>query len=514
MLTIRKTPLALLLSGLYLSPAHAEFYFPPEMISADGAGIADLALLKADGSQFPGVYEVDIYLNQVFYTRQAVRFETADAAMPARDDTGLVPCLSRRTLAGAGVKTGQFPGLMALDENQCVNPAAYIDGAFSVFDFSRMRLELSVPQALMHNTVRGEIDPSLWDEGINAALVNYNFSGSDRSSSYGNDTSYFLSLNSGLNLGAWRLRDDRSWNYYDSRYGHQQQWQRMRTYAERGLVPLRSRLIVGESTSGSDIFDSLGFRGVQISSDDDMLPDVLRGFAPVVRGVAESNAEVTISQNGYTLYRTTVSPGAFEITDLSPVYSSGDLEVSVREAGGSVRIFTVPYSSLPSLQREGRVKYSLTAGKYRGSSDRYNSPSFAQGTMMWGLPFGTTLYGGMQFSPDYLAVQSGAGINMGRFGALSADITQANSTLADGTEREGQSLRFLYARSFNPTGTTLRLTGYRYSTRGFHTLDETALKQMSGRLNDHNGLDHHGQPVTDTRSDYYSLYNNCLLYTI
>ncbi|MBJ9260675.1 fimbria/pilus outer membrane usher protein [Citrobacter amalonaticus] len=481
------------------------------MLSADGNNIADLSRFRADGTQLPGVYDVDIYLNKRFIRRQTVRFDelkAGDTNYVAHDDTGLFPCLSRKFLGSAGVKVEMFPKLMARDEEQCVNPAEYVSGAFSKFDFSRMRLDLSVPQLATYHRAHGETDPAMWDEGINTALLNYNFSGSDSSGRSQNNQNYFLGLDSGLNLGAWRLRDKRNWSYYDSRYSTRNEWQHIRTYIERSVIPLKSTFVLGESSTGSDLFDSVGFSGVQLSSDDNMYPDSLRGFAPVVRGVAESNAEVSIRQNGYIIYRTTVVPGAFEITDLSPMYSSGDLEISVTEASGSVRVFTVPYTSLSTLLREGRVKYSLTAGSYRGSSDRYDKPSFAQGTLIWGLPHDVTLYGGTQLSSDYLALLSGAGINMGSIGAVSADITQANSTLADGSEHQGQSLRFLYALGFNPTSTTLRLAGYRYSTRGFHSLDETALKNMSGRLYDHTDLDNEGNPVTDTRSDYYNLYNN------
>jgi outer membrane usher protein len=511
MLILKKTQLAIFISGLFVFPLHAELYFPQELISMDGEGIADLSQFQADGTQLPGVYQVDIFLNQNAITRESVRFDAlpADAAKRAtRDGTGLLPCLNRKMLSSAGIKTELFPALMALDDKQCVNLADYIPGGFTVFDFQKMRLDLSVPQIVTRNRARGETDPALWDAGINAAMMNYSFSGNNRFGGISNDTSYYLRLGSGLNLGNWRLRDDRNWNYYESRYGSRQQWQRMRTYAERPIISLKSNLVLGESVTGSDIFDSLGFRGVQLASDDTMLPDTLNGFAPVVRGVAESNAEVSIRQNGYIIYRTTVSPGAFEITDLNSMYASGDLEVSVKEASGRVQVFSVPYSTLPVLQREDRIKYSLTAGRYRGSSDRYSDPAFSQGTLMWGLPHNVTLYGGMQFSSDYLSMQSGAGINMGRFGAISADVTHANSTLADGTKYQGQSLRFLYAHAFNPTGTTFRLTGYRYSTRGYHTLDETALKTMTGRRNEHTGLDEQGQPVIDTWSDYYSLYNN------
>lgn len=96
-----------------------------------------------------------------------------------------------------------------------------------------------------------------------------------------------------------------------------------------------------------------------------MLPDSLRGYAPVVRGIARTNARVIIKQNGYTIYQSYVSPGAFEITDMYPTGSSGDLDVTIKEADGSEQHQTVAFASLPILQREGRLKYSLTSGQYR-----------------------------------------------------------------------------------------------------------------------------------------------------
>ncbi|XPE64182.1 fimbria/pilus outer membrane usher protein [Shigella flexneri] len=61
--------------------------------------------------------------------------------------------------------------------------------------------------------------------------------------------------------------------------------------------------------------DSVSFRGVQLASVN-MLPDSLKRFAPVVRGIAKSNAQITIKQNGYTIYQTYVWPGAVEISNL------------------------------------------------------------------------------------------------------------------------------------------------------------------------------------------------------
>ena len=89
----------------------------------------------------------------------------------------------------------------------------------------------------------------------------------------------------------------------------------------------------------------------------------------MVRGIARTNAQVVIRQNGYQIYQSYVAPGAFEINDMYPTGGAGDLDVTIKEADGSEQHFTLPYASVPVLQREGRLKYALTGGQYRA----YNS---------------------------------------------------------------------------------------------------------------------------------------------
>lgn len=103
-----------------------------------------------------------------------------------------------------------------------------------------------------------------------------------------------------------------------------------------------------------------------------------------------------------------------------------------------------------------------------------------QGTVIAGLPAGLTAYGGTQLADRYRAVVVGAGRNLGDWGAVSVDVTHARSQLADDSTHQGQSLRFLYAKSLNNYGTNFQLLGYRYSTRGFYTLDDVAYRSMEG----------------------------------
>lgn len=508
----RLSPLALVIgTGLFSSVLHAENYFNPAFLADGKNQVADLSRFENDGSQAPGVYRVDIYLNNDFITSHDVEFQarqTQNSSAPSSsDDTGLTACLSGKVLDGLGIDLSIPQDRKQSVDGQCIDIATLIEGAKASFDFSKQRLDLSVPQVALKNSARGYIPPEKWDQGINALLLNYNLNGSRRKDSSGEGSSNFLGLNGGVNLGAWRYRDYSTFNRSTSSNGDTtSQWQHISGFLERTIISLKSELTVGDSYTSGDVFDSVSFRGVQLASDDNMLPDSLKGFAPTVRGIAKSNAQVTIKQNGYVIYQTYVAPGAFAIDDLFPTSSSGDLTVEVKEQDGAITSYSVPYSAVPLLQREGRLKYSATAAKYRTSNEQQDQVSFAQGTLSCGLPHGFTLYGGAQLSDNYKAMAIGTGVNMGHWGALSADVTHAQSTLIDETEHSGQSLRLLYAKSLNEIGTNFQLLGYRYSTSGYYTFTDTTYKHMDGYNSNPLNEDDDDNNDVPHWFDYYNLY--------
>ncbi|KKI41845.1 fimbria/pilus outer membrane usher protein [Hafnia alvei] len=470
-----------------------------EKMGGDGTAI-DLSVFSSPtGGQLPGKYIVDIYINDELADHREVEF-IADKSTSGKDKngtknneeiTGLIPCLTLEDLKGYGLRTDAIEAFNKNSEDKsaaeqvdnakakvnspavegaCTNILQSIPAAKADFDFNKQRLNLSIPQALMSHSARGYVDPKFWDDGITAALIDYNFTGANGTSSGDNskDDSYYLNLRSGLNLGAWRLRNYSAWNDNNG----VREWQNINTYLQRSIISIKSQLILGDNYSSADIFDSSQFRGIQIASDDDMLPDSQQGFAPIVRGIAKTNAQVTITQNGYTIYQSYVSPGAFEINDLYPSAGSGDLTVVIKEQDGSQQTFIQPYASVPMLQREGHTKYSLTAGQYRSGYSQ-SKPNFGQFTLIQGLSHGATVYGGVQASENYMAAAAGIGQNLGDLGAVSIDITQAKTDLTDSGVSKGQSYRFLYAKTFADSGTDLRLMGYRYSTSGFYTLQES-----------------------------------------
>lgn len=166
------------------------------------------------------------------------------------------------------------------------------------------------------------------------------------------------------------------WNYFRGNGYHSEQWNNIGTWVQRAIIPLKSELVMGDGNTGSDIFDGVGFRGVRLYSSDNMYPDSQQGFAPTVRGIARTAAQLTIRQNGFIIYQSYVSPGAFEITDLHPTSSNGDLDVTIDERDGNQQNYTIPYSTVPILQREGRFKFDLTAGDFRSGNSQQSSPFF------------------------------------------------------------------------------------------------------------------------------------------
>ncbi|MDK9550880.1 fimbria/pilus outer membrane usher protein [Lelliottia sp. V89_10] len=442
-------------------------FFNPELLEVGnpGAGKTDLSMFEA-GAQAPGVYHVDIIIDDQTVDTQDIEFK---AVKSSDGDTLLHPCLSLEQLKSWGVRTHLFPNLAA--GGKCVDLSA-IPHAAADFQFSTQRLVISIPQAALEPQARGYVPPEQWDEGITAAMLNYSLSGANnwqRGAGGQSDDSQYANLRPGINIGPWRVRNYSTWSRDSS---GQDKWDTVYTYAQRDVIPLKAQFTGGDSSAPNDVFDSMPFRGVQLASDDDMLPDSLKGYAPVVRGIARTNAQVVIRQNGYQIYQSFVAPGAFEITDMYPTGGAGDLQVTVKEADGSEQHYTVPFASLPVLQREGRVKFAVTGGQYRSYDSRVEKTPFAQGTAIYGLPHGFTIYGGLQESSKYQSLAAGVGKNMGDFGALSADVTQGWSTPQDGVKTDGQSWRARYSKNLMNTGTNFAIAGYRYSTSGYYGMQE------------------------------------------
>ncbi|HGG3697420.1 TPA: fimbria/pilus outer membrane usher protein [Salmonella enterica subsp. enterica serovar Java] len=436
----------------------------------------DLSQFEEPGAQPEGRYLVDVRVNGTLLDTRTLNF--------VHDEHGnLIPELTRKDLDGLGVNVGRLESLKALPEDVPVGDISrLIPDASARLDLAKLSLDLSVPQiAMKPNFAQGLADQSRWDEGMPALLMNYMLSGSHNQSTSpsgygGQDNKYrsdnlFGSLNGGVNLGPWRLRSSTSWSHNSGHPSNSPKFNN--TYVQRNLQAWRSELTMGETSTSSDVFDSIPMRGVQLRTADEMTPDSMRGFAPVVSGIARSNAQVSVIQNSRLIYQTYVAPGAFRIEDIAQAGSEGDLTVIVKEADGTEHRWTQAYSGLPIMQREGHAEYEVAAGKvYHGSQASHNNPLFVMGSLIYGLPHDITVYGGLLGAEKYQAGTLGTGVSLGVLGAMSADITLAHAVLMNGERNNGQSFRLKYSKSMLTTGSSVDLTAFRYSTQNYYSLEE------------------------------------------
>ena len=460
-----------LASGVVLGlsgEAAARDMFNPALLEIDHPVDVDIHQFNRANSLPAGNYKVSIYVNGEYVDRREVTFVEDTAT------SNLHPCFSdvKTVLAELGVKVAAIKALNDIDDKACLDPAPLVPGSTWTFDTDKLQLNVTLPQIYIDVSARGYINPSRWDEGINALMVNYDFSGSStvHSNEDDNDAFYYLNLRNGANLRAWRLRNYSTLNVTDG----ESSYHSINTYLQRDIAALRSQIMLGDTWTASDVFDSTQLRGMRLYTDDDMLPSSLTGFAPVVRGVAKSNATVIVRQNGYIIYQSAVPQGAFAIKDLNTTNSGGDLDVTIKEEDGSEQHFTQPYASLAILKREDQTDVDISAGELRDQNDF--QPTVFQAQVLHGFPAGITLYGGVQGTSDYTSAALGVGKDMGSLGALSLDVTHARARFEDDDE-SGQSYRFLYSKRFDETNTTFRLVGYRYSTEGYYTLNEWASRQ-------------------------------------
>ncbi|EFA4889453.1 PapC/FimD family outer membrane usher protein, partial [Escherichia coli] len=174
----------------------------------------------------------------------------------------------------------------------------------------------------------------------------------------------------------------------------------------------------------SEIFSSWRYIGASLESDDRMLPPKLRGYAPQVSGVADTNARVVISQQGRILYDSTVPAGPFTIQDLDSSVR-GRLDVEVIEQNGQKKTFQVNTAYVPYLTRPGQIRYKLISGRSRSYEHATEGPLFIAGEASWGISNKWSLYGGGIVAGDYNALAVGIGRDLSQFGTLSADVTQS-----------------------------------------------------------------------------------------
>ncbi|EKC6525955.1 outer membrane usher protein [Salmonella enterica] len=513
----KKTLLAVCCALLYSQPGLTAdvVEYDSSFLMGDGAASIDVRRYS-DGNPTPvGTYTVKVFVNEKPVASQTIPF--IDVGKKSAE-----ACLTPKNLAQLHIKQPEIVGEKAVlkrgdeESDDCLNLPALIDQSSVEFDMGDQRLDITVPQAWVNKGYEGYVEPSLWESGIPAALLSYNINGYHNTNNGVDNDSMYAAFNTGVNLGAWRFRANGNYNW-DKDNGSNFDFQNL--YVQRDLPALRSQLIMGESYTTGETFDSVSIRGVRLYSDSRMLPSQLANYAPVIRGVANTNAKVTVTQSGYKIYEATVPPGPFEINDLSPSGYGSDLIVTIEEADGSKRTFSQPFSSVMQMQKPGVGRWDFSAGEVN-DDDIHDKPYLAQGTYYYGLNNYLTAYSGIQGTNNhYLAGLIGVGLNT-PFGALALDVTHSRTEIPDDKTYQGQSYRLTWNKLIEPTNTSFNVAAYRYSTQDYLGLND-ALQLIDEAKNNNDDrrdtMDNYArmknqitlsisQPIQDGEIDYGSFY--------
>jgi outer membrane usher protein len=200
------------------------YRFDDDLLLGSHLGVGQLSRFNRPDQVDPGTYNVDVFVNGSLITRMSVEFRRLTDAGPA------LPCLSDRFLVDSAhllasnlVRTNtpaasNNKAAILDDQPSCRPLDQRAPGSAFKFDIAQLRLDLSIPQALMDHKPHGYVSPSEWNAGSSMGFVNYNASlyrSNATGSAFSTSDYGYLGVDAGINLGLWRLRQQGSYHYSD-----------------------------------------------------------------------------------------------------------------------------------------------------------------------------------------------------------------------------------------------------------------------------------------------------------
>lgn len=290
-----------------------------------------------------------------------------------------------------------------------------------------------------------------------AALLNYDLLATG-SRTGGSSTRYFSASNEfGFNAGDWIVRNR---NMY-SNDGNVSNFSHLYAYAQRTFARQEAVFQGGEINVGNSIFPGPAVYGVQWAPE--LALKRSTGSGAVIEGIAQTQARIEVRQAGALIYTTMVPPGPFALANVTLLNGSNDVEVSVIEATGESRRFTVPAAQLNAGTLGVTPGYAFAVGKLRQLGDDVQvKPWMATGTGTWRVARNVSATGGLMIGTQYQALGLGGDARV-----------FANTT--------SLSVRALHANASREAHRGTQLTGSFQSTLGSgFSINGSATQQSSG----------------------------------
>ncbi|MBV6827101.1 fimbria/pilus outer membrane usher protein [Pseudomonas sp. PD9R] len=266
-------------------------------------------------------------------------------------------------------------------------------------DPANLGLSLVVSTEAKRPTVR---DFSGYQTGGIAGLLNYDLN--SLFSHNGDQTSRYLAANTevGFNAGDWivRSRQVQTWQDDVSRTNH------LAAYAQRTFASQETVFQAGQINLYNPVLAGAQITGVQLMTEQALQ---VEGQSSPIEGIAHSQAQVEIRQNGSLIHSTVVPAGPFSLSNVRRLNNRSDVEVTIKETDGGERSFTIPAAMLGvGLPAPG---YSLAAGQVRkfGNTQEGN-PWVISGGWSGALAPQVLASAGLTGATDYRAAGASVGV--------------------------------------------------------------------------------------------------------
>ncbi|STA76188.1 fimbrial usher protein [Citrobacter freundii] len=388
----------------------------------------------------PGRYLVDVFLNGKDIGKHVLD------VMP-QDAEGL--CLSDEWLVKAGVfidpdyfKTG----------NNTTRRCHVLTAAKATkvdFDTATQTLSLSVPQAGLSS--RPEMVE--WNYGNNALRVNYNLNNSQGR----NNNISFVSTDLKANIGRWVFNSVASGSRGN---GANSQNIAMLT-ASRAIQSLNADLMVGKTNVGDRILGSVETYGARLLQNNSYNPGNT-GYRPVFSGIAGSSARVVLQQGRNILYSEMVPAGPFAIRDI-PLYSSGEVTMTVTEENGKKFVQVIPISVIAGQLNPSQHEFSISAGI---PDNGYIDGPVLSASFGYGLPTLTVRAGGV-VNQNYHGITGGVVAGISNMGSISLEGGWATRKYEFQPAHSGSKMQLAWSKQLEKAGTGLQLSWTKTLTEEF-----------------------------------------------
>ncbi|WP_435249450.1 fimbria/pilus outer membrane usher protein [Vibrio sp. nBUS_14] len=370
----------------------------------------------------PGSYVLDVNLNNKYIGRRKITIDEND-----KDDI----CFEDDWLQSINFEINDvfYRGVLNIDD-YCF----YLNKELNTtvdFDYTTQSINFIIPQL---GFGKEDKEQSSWDNGVGALRLNYNVNAFASETS----TDIYSILDLKGNISDWVLSGSASLSngdFYPS-IGS----------AARPIKSLESDLIVGKMFTNSDILNGFGLTGLGLRKNTAQ-SGFDYGYKPIFSGTANSQALVSIIQNGVLIHSEVVSPGPFEIKNVS-LLSSGDVSLVVKEKDGKETTRNIPLTISATMINPGDYDFDLYSGVRDEGDGQGLEGVFLSGSYGYGFE-GLTLKGSTILHRNYFGLGFGFYKQLGHFGNIDIESSYSYSNNSLNKSEEGTSLSLTYEKAFN-----------------------------------------------------------------